>query len=75
MRIGFRSSWVLSPFVHGRLRNRNTSEHTSGDDNPFNKIANHNYKVPAYWLNHRYSPWESEDYKVESHNERQLRLT
>jgi len=39
-----------------------------------NKIANRAYEVCPDWLNHFYSPRESEGYKVESQND-QLRLT
>jgi len=33
------------------------------------KIVNRAYKAVADWLNHFHSPWEFEDYQVESQND------
>jgi len=35
----------------------------TGNFNMLNKLANRAYKARTDWLNHFYSPWESEGYK------------
>jgi len=46
----------------------------TGSSSMRNKIANGAYKAHTDWLNHFYSPWESQGYKEECQND-QLRLT
>jgi len=50
------------------------NSHETASSSMMNELANRTYKARADWLNHFYSPWESEGYVVESQND-QLLLT